>query len=202
MTYATHRAFMVWWVLLTNILIYKVLEPEVNYYLALIVMLQFGKVGALFPDIDHSWRNVKEKTIPNWIINKLIHMTNGRHRSWQTHSIDIVVIANILSFRLPTYLYNTGLLDSINANILSIILLGFSTGWVSHIISDMLTSDGVRIFCFNKKKIALVPKELLGIRFNTGNSWEEFVFKITRIMNIIVGIYAIINPYIEISLLG
>lgn len=202
MTYATHRAFMVWWVLLTNILIYKVLEPEVNYYLALIVMLQFGKVGALFPDIDHSWRNVKEKTIPNWIINKLIHMTNGKHRSWQTHSIDIVVIANILSFRLPTYLYNTGLLDSINANILSIILLGFSTGWVSHMISDMLTSDGVRIFCFNKKKIALVPKELLGIRFNTGNSWEEFVFKITRIMNIIVGIYAIINPYIEISLLG
>lgn len=202
MTYATHRAFMVWWVLLTNILIYKVLEPEVNYYLALIVMLQFGKVGALFPDIDHSWRNVKEKTIPNWIINKLIHMTNGKHRSWQTHSIDIVIIANILSFRLPTYLYNTGLLDSINANILSIILLGFSTGWVSHIISDMLTSDGVRIFCFNKKKIALVPKELLGIRFNTGNSWEEFVFKVTRIMNIIVGIYAIINPYIEISLLG
>ncbi len=193
---------MVWWVLLTNILIYKVLEPEVNYYLALIVMLQFGKVGALFPDIDHSWRNVKEKTIPNWIINKLIHMTNGKHRSWQTHSIDIVIIANILSFRLPTYLYNTGLLDSINANILSIILLGFSTGWVSHIISDMLTSDGVRIFCFNKKKIALVPKELLGIRFNTGNSWEEFVFKVTRIMNIIVGIYAIINPYIEISLLG
>ena len=202
MTYATHRAFMVWWVLLTNILIYKVLEPEVNYYLALIVMLQFGKVGALFPDIDHSWRNVKEKTIPNWIINKLIHMTNGRHRSWQTHSIDIVIIVNIIAFRLPTYLYNTGLLDSINANILSIILLGFSTGWVSHIISDMLTSDGVRIFCFNKKKIALVPKELLGIRFNTGNSWEEFVFKITRIMNIIVGIYAIINPYIEISLLG
>lgn len=197
MTYNTHRAFMVWWVLVMNIIIYTRGLTAVDYYLSMLVMLQFGKLGALFPDIDHTWKNVKEKTVPNLIINKIIHLTGGTHRSWQTHSIDIVIIFSLLAFILPDYLCNIGLLDIVNSNILSIILLGFSSGWVSHIISDMLTSAGVRVLCFSKKKIALVPKQLFGLRFNTGDVWEDFVYKVTRIFNIVVGIYALIYPIIN-----
>lgn len=197
MTYNTHRAFMVWVVLVANIIIYNKGLNAVDYYLSMIVMLQFGKIGALFPDVDHTWRNVKEKTIPNLIVNKLIHITGGSHRSWQTHSIDIVIIVTIISISLPRYLYTRGILDIVNSNIISIILLGFSSGWISHIISDMLSSEGVRVLCFRRKKVALVPKELFGLRFNTGDVWEDFVYKVTRIFNIVIGIYTLIYPIIN-----
>jgi membrane-bound metal-dependent hydrolase YbcI (DUF457 family) len=165
---------------------------EVNYYLAMIIMLQFGKYGALFPDIDHSWQNVKEKTVPNMIVNKLIHLTGGKHRSWQTHSIDIALVVTVISFTLPDILLKNGLITEVNMEVLGLVLVGFSLGWLSHLFSDMLTSAGVRVLCYSKKKVALVPKELFGIRFNTGHDWENWVYKVTRVLNVFIGIISIL----------
>lgn len=196
MTYATHRVFAVGWVLLGGMLLYNLGVTQVNYYLAMIIMLQAGKYGALFPDIDHSWENVKEKTVPNLIINKIIHLTGGKHRSWQTHSIDIALIVSLISCKLPNYLYEKQILTLVNKEVLSILMIGFSIGWLSHIVSDMLTSTGVRITFLNKKKIALVPKQLFGLRFNTGHQWEGFVYSVTKGLNIVIGIAAILYPYL------
>lgn len=194
MTFPTHRAFAIGWVLLGNMVLYRMGMTEVNYFLALIIMLHVGKYGALFPDIDHHWQNVKEKTVPNWIINKIIHMTGGKHRSWQTHSIDIVAVVTILSFIIPDRLYVMEKISKVNMEVLSIIMIGFSLGWMSHIFSDMLTSAGVRLFCWNKFKVALVPKQLFGVRFNTGNEWEHFVCNISKGFNVVIAVVAICYP--------
>ena len=197
MTYQTHRAFAVGWVMIGNLILYSKGLTEINYYLALIIMLQVGKCGALFPDVDHSWNNVKEKTMPNLIVNKLIHLTGGKHRSWQTHSIDIVAIFTVIAFMLPTKLYELGKITTVNREVLSIILIGFSMGWISHIFSDMLTSAGVRLFCVSRSKVALVPKQLFGMKFKTGEDWEKFVFSLTRMLNIVIGLACLVYPVIE-----
>lgn len=196
MTFQTHRVFAIGWVVVGNVILHNAGVTHINYYLSLIVMLQFGKYGALFPDIDHNWQNVKEKTVPNYIINKLIHLTGGKHRSWQTHSIDIALLTTFLSYTLPIKLLQYGIISEVNKEVLTIALFGFSIGWLSHLFSDMLTSAGVRLFCINKKKIALVPKQFMGLRFNTGNEWENFVYQLTRRINIPIGLLAVIYPII------
>lgn len=204
MTAPTHRVFAVGWVLIGNMILYSLNVSPINYYISMIIMLQIGKYGALFPDIDHSWQNVKEKTAPNFIINKIIHLTGGKHRSWQTHSLDIAILSTIIGYNIPIYLYNIQKIDSLNREILSIVIIGFCIGWLSHLFSDMLTLAGVRITAFSKRKIALVPKQLFRLRFNTGNQWEGFVYQSIKILNLVIGIiaiaYPLIRPYIILSI--
>jgi membrane-bound metal-dependent hydrolase YbcI (DUF457 family) len=199
MTGPTHKQYSVTFAFLANILLFYYGITEINYYLALPIMLLTSKYGALFPDVDHAWQNVKDKTVPNWIINKIIHLTGGKHRSWQTHSIDICALFTVAAFFVPKILFKYDKISLVNMEVMSIILIGFASGWVSHIFSDMLTSAGVRLICFLKVKIALVPKHIGKLRFNTGNEWEAFCFKSTRIINIVLGIFAIIYPLISLG---
>lgn len=197
MTYPTHRQYAISFSFITAMLIYKLSISQVNYYLALEIIILTAKYGALFPDIDHNWANVKEKTVPNWIINKLIHITGGKHRSWQTHSIDILVISSVIVLSLPSILYNKQYITEVNKEIATIILVGFFSGWVSHLIADMMTSAGVRLFCWNKKLIIkLVPKSIGKLKFNTGNEWEDFVFKTVKLINIGLGLACLLYPII------
>ncbi len=194
MTYKTHRQFAVFWAYAAAILIYIQGLSDINYYLALIIILPLAKLGAEFPDYDHIWANVKNKTPGTWVINKLIHLTGGKHRSWQTHSIDIAAVATVISFILPNKLLEIDKISNINKEILAIVLVGFASGWLSHLFSDMLTSGRVRLICFLNIQIGLVPKKLFGLRFNTGNEWEEFVFKVTRGLNVLAGLTTLVFP--------
>lgn len=197
MTGPTHKQYSVTGAFLVSMLIYDLSLSEVHYYIALPILLMTAKCGALFPDVDHHWKSVSDKTVPNWIINKIIHMTGGKHRSWQTHSIDIVVIASLLSYYMPLILYNKGLISSVNREVMSIMCLGFMSGWVSHLFSDMLTSAGVRIVACNKFKVALVPKSIGSLRFNTGHEWEAFNFKVIKGLNMVLGTICMIYPFIH-----
>ena len=158
MTAKTHKQFAICWVYLGAIFIYNNNISEVNYYLMVAIMIAFGEAGALFPDIDHTWRNVKDKTTVKWILNKIIHATGGRHRSWQTHSWDICILFTGFCYLSSISMYDKGILTKTNFEVLNIITSGFNLGWISHLFSDMLTSSGVRIFSFSSKKVALVPK--------------------------------------------
>lgn len=196
MTGPTHRVYSVCFAFLTTILYYNNNITEINYYLALIIILLVSKKGALFPDLDHIWKNVHEKTVPNKIVNTLIHITGGKHRSWQTHSIDICTWFTVLSYYLPKILYNKGIISIVNREVMSILLLGFASGWISHLFSDMLTGEGVRLFCFNKKKVRFVPRKIGNFKFNTGNEWEAFNYKTISIINKVLGVICLIYPFI------
>ena len=194
MTGPTHKQYSVCFACLTMIIFYRLGITEVNYYLALIIVMMTSKVGALFPDLDHDWSNVGNKTVPNKIINTLIHITGGKHRSWQTHSIDICAWFTIIAYFLPRYLCNKGILSIVNKEVLSILMLGFASGWISHLFSDMLTSAGVRVIFFVNKKLKLVPKKIGSLKFNTGHEWEAFNYKVIKVLNIFLGIICIIYP--------
>lgn len=196
MTARTHRAFAVSWAFVGAMILYTSGLMTVNYWLSAFIMLQVSKVGGLFPDVDHDWSNVKDKTLPNFLINKIIHISNGKHRSWQTHSIDICLLFVILTFIGPNMLMGWNIISATDVTLLALIMCGFSLGWLSHIFADMLTSAGVRVLCWKTKKIALVPRKFLWIEMKTGDDWEEFVYKITRISNIVIGVMCFVYPFI------
>lgn len=160
MTAQTHKQFCIWVTYIGVMYMYLNDMSVVNYYLMLYIMLKVAKDGALFPDVDHYWKNVKEKTNINWVINKIIHLTGGKHRSWQTHSWDICLISGFGILYLINRIHLEGYIDRINFTVANMIVIAFYTGWISHLFSDMLTSDGVRVLCFRKKKISFVPRKL------------------------------------------
>ncbi len=194
MTAPTHKQFSITWAALGALLLYLMEMTEINFYLSLIIMIQMGKAGALFPDLDHNWHSVKEKNVLTWVVNKLLSITGAKHRSWQTHSLDIAILLTILSIRLPINLYETGVLSNANKEVLGVILLGFMVGWLSHLFSDMLTPGGVRILFFYKKTLEFVPRKLLGFSFSTGSLWEDMVFRVAQIVNVGVLIICVSFP--------
>lgn len=194
MTGPTHRQYSICFALVTAMLFFKLDITAVNYYIALPVLIMTAKAGALFPDVDHDWRNVHDKTIINRIINFLIHITGGRHRSWQTHSWDICLWFTVGAYFIPIRIFRDGILTNVNSEILQLLLLGFASGWISHLIADMFTSAGVRVLCFLNKKVAFVPKKLGPIVFKTGASWEMFNYKFMRVVNVILGCLCLIYP--------
>ena len=194
MTGPTHKQYSVSLAYLTVILIYMLDMTQINYYLALMIVLMTSKLGALFPDLDHDWSNIGNKTVTTKVINTLIHVTGGKHRSWQTHSIDICAVFTVGAYLLPRYLYSKSILSEVDKEVLSILMIGFASGWISHMFSDMLTSAGVRVVFFINKKVRLVPKKIGSLKFNTGHEWEAFNYKFIKLLNILLGIVCITYP--------
>lgn len=197
MTGPTHKQYSITFAFLAAILLYDKGLTSINYYLSLPIILQVSKYGARFPDFDHNWNSISDKSIPTKIINTIIRITGGKHRSWQTHSIDILSVVMIVSIIFPGFLLDIGKISEVNKEVLSILMISFSAGWLSHIVADMMTSGGVRITCLYKRKVALVPKKIGKLKFNTGNEWEAFVYKVVKIVNIGLGSISLIYPWMN-----
>ena len=95
----------------------NMLLPNVNEFIQLAVMYPFAMWGSTAPDLDHHWESCPDKTLPNYVVNKALHITkplmkltesnkssgvykfakmmNASHRSWQTHS-DLTLLLVIL----------------------------------------------------------------------------------------------------------
>lgn len=201
MTGQTHKRTAISFAFIGAMILYSaglfssgVTSNTVNYYFALIIMLNIGKLGAKFPDYDHDWSNISDKSVPTKIINVLIHATRGKHRSWQTHSLDISVLALVLSYILPLIMYNKGNMSLVNKEAITLICIGFTCGWFSHEICDMFNGVGIRLFFWCKRRVAFVPKKIGKFHFNTGEEWEEFFYRVVKIINIVLGIASIIYP--------
>lgn len=200
MTYLTHKQYSIAFAYVTLMLLYSFKLCDINYYLCFPVIILISQWGAKFPDLDHDFKNIKDKNVLTWTINKLIHLTGGKHRSWQTHSIDIFVYYSVAS-----YFMGSSIFEGTNLSVYMMINYGFASGWLSHLYSDMLNGVGIRMFCFSKKKVALVPrklhirifrKDIVNIKFNTGGEWEDFNYRIMRKADVVLGLVAVIYPSI------
>lgn len=202
MTHPTHKVYSICFAYLAAMLVFNLGLTQINYWLTIPILVAISKVGAEFPDVDHHWSNVHSKTVINRIINIIIHTTGGKHRSWQTHSVDICVLITLGIYTVSKNLYINNIISEVNSEVMILLLLGFTSGWVSHLFSDSLTSEGVQLFCWCKKiKIKFVPKKIGKLRFNTGNEWEKFNCKLIGYVNIALGlvcaVYPILLNYIE-----
>lgn len=194
MTARTHKEFAISFIYLATFYIYNTALIDINYYILLVIMLCVGAKGALFPDVDHSWNNVKEKTLFNRIINGIIHITGGKHRSWQTHSLDLCIVTFILLMTVNRYLFSIEKLSELNYSVLEMLILAFYSGWVSHLISDMFTVGGVYLLFLGLKKIRLVPRRIGKLEFKTGGDWEIWFYTVNNRLNYLLSFIALLYP--------
>lgn len=157
MNKVTHRKVSVGFAYIAMILLYNLNMLRVNYFLAFIIMVSVSQLGAKFPDYDHAWKNVADKDAIKYVINKLIHLMGGTHRSRQTHSIDIFLIVSAGMLFGADWLFRA---SEVNSSVAITIVTGFICGWASHLFADALTTDGVYVLCWMNFKIKLVPKRL------------------------------------------
>lgn len=157
-TSKTHSEFALGFVYIGAMTFFSLNIVELNYYLMLIIMVFVGNAGALFPDLDSNWKTLKNKTKLKWVINKLIHITGGKHRSWQTHSLDICLLVGIAGYVLLYKGKSLNIFSDSDYEVALIILIGFILGWISHLFSDMLTPNGIRLLFFSKFKLSVVPR--------------------------------------------
>lgn len=189
MTFRTHKQFGIAFAYITLMILYQFKLFEINYYLCFPIVLLINQWGAKFPDLDHEFCNVKDKNVLTWTINKIIHLTGGKHRSWQTHSWDVMVVYAVASTYVGYKIFN-----SLNFGLFALINLAFVSGWTSHLWSDSLTSAGTKIFCWAKLKLVFVPKKIGKFRFNTGGEWEDFNYKLMRKFDVVLGLVALVFP--------
>ena len=189
MTFKTHKQFGIAYAYLTLMLLYQFKVFEINYYLCFPIVLLVAQWGAKFPDIDHHYSAVKDKNTVTFIINKIIHLTGGKHRSRHTHSWDILVTYLVVSMVIGKMMFN-----SLNFGIFALINISFVSGWLSHLWSDSLTSDGTYLVCWLPFKVVWVAKKIFNFRFNTGGDWEEFNYSLMRKVDVVLGFIAVIYP--------
>lgn len=102
----------------------------------LITAFSANMIGGLAPDIDKATSDFWNHVPAGFIFGKLFSPVFGRHR-FISHSIVGIVI---FGFGLQ---YLLGLLSKVLIVDMSIIWWAFMIGFVSHLIADSLTKDGV-----------------------------------------------------------
>lgn len=183
----------------------ELISPALQF----LVIYTAGIYGGMWPDNDHHWESSPLKDPASWLQNKLMHIANAPykrldekmsskqkkrsmlyktlkfmrciHRSWQTHS-EFTLLMILWLMMSPTLLGFTGRFDSV---LWLLIVTGFGLGVISHIILDMLTTEGVRfaLGVFIKVFFPNVPifttiRLVPGISaFKTGSEWEMAIRK-------------------------
>ena len=178
----------------------ELISPALQF----LVIYTAGIYGGMWPDNDHHWESSPLKDPASWLQNKVMHIANAPykrldekmsskqkkrsmlyktlkflrciHRSWQTHS-EFTLLMILWLMMSPTLLGFTGRFDSV---LWLLIVTGFGLGVISHIILDMLTTEGVRfaLGVFIKVFFPSVPifttiRLVPGISaFKTGSEWE------------------------------
>lgn len=197
----------------------------VNEGLQWLAMYPFCYWGSVASDLDHNDQAIPMKDPPSIVFHKMLHLTaplkklleksgdnksvaykiaslfDASHRSWQTHS-DLTLF--VLLWLIHMILGGRFQLGAVDSLLLSLMLMGVTTGLVAHFILDMLTTEGVWSVllvvlgfvvkkinprCKNfPTKIKVVPRWHF---FRTGASWELFVQKVLKILNVCATLYLI-----------
>ncbi|WP_075617172.1 metal-dependent hydrolase [Paenisporosarcina indica] len=134
-----------------------------------VLLVGAGVVGALIPDICHGGSTIG-RTLP--VISKVINMLFG-HRSF-THSLLFLLL---IGFLLKSFVAN----ESLGTGLL--------IGMVSHIVLDMATKNGVKLFFPFKVRIRFP------LTTRTGGAVESVVFAALSLLSVYFG-YGAIEYYL------
>lgn len=152
------------------------LLESVHPLIQLMIIYPFASWGSIVSDEDHHWASCPDKNVPNYIINRLLHLTtptykkldkslttaqkrtsglykftktfSANHRSWQTHSdLTLLLSAFVLHCSLRGNFYIFSL-NEVETTVVSLAVTGAVLGIIAHFILDMLTTDGIWVLLF------------------------------------------------------
>ncbi len=144
-------------------------EPLVHMSLATVaVALASNMIGGVFPDIDQPTGKLWHKIPAGSIFGKIAHPFLGAHRSI-SHSLLGAVLASFLVKAVLNYTHTFLLVDN------DIVWWTFMLGFISHLIADSFTKEGVPWLFPIPIRFGIPP--IKQMRITTGKLLEtSFVF--------------------------
>ncbi len=176
---------------LSALLLVIVLLPQIPEMTVATAITAFGAnfVGSLFPDIDQPTSDLWDNFRGGTVVSKFVCKFLGGHRHISHSIIGVILFATLIAWFLK-------LLQSIVLIDMGIVWYSFMIGYLSHILFDMPTKEGVPLFWPIMWKIGIPPVRSLRIR--SGFWIENFViFPSLLVLNAYL-IYANYGKFIEL----
>lgn len=151
--------------------------PQIQMSLATaFVAFSANLIGGLAPDIDQPtaklWNNLRGGSL----IGRIIHPLLGGHR-YLSHSISGIILFGILTWFVLSKIQTVLLVD------MQIVWWSFMSGFISHLIMDSFTQEGVPWLFPVPLRLGIPPFRFM--RIKTGGIFEKsFVFPMLLICNI------------------
>lgn len=144
-----------------------VTQPNLHISLATgLVALGANLVGGLAPDLDQPTGNLWQKLPAGTIFGRLFHPFFGSHRHISHSILGAVLFGTLVHFLL-------GLASSVVLVDMNIVWWAFMIGYISHLVMDTFTKEGVPWFFPIPWKIGFPPIKLF--RITTGKLVETGV---------------------------
>lgn len=123
-------------------------------------------VGALIPDMDQATNRLWDLLPAGNIVGKIFRKLMLEHRTVSHSILGVFIIYKLSAILIPK------LLNPIYINT-NLVVASLMIGFVSHILADSLTKEGIPLFFPIKFKIGIPPLEFL--RVSTGKFMEKFI---------------------------
>lgn len=162
MTARTHDAFA----LASLVTVASFYQPEsLNLYTAFAAVIG-NNIGALIPDMDSAGNRLWDLFPAGDHVGKVFRRVFYKHRTLSHSLLGMVIIYNLLNMLLPIFL-NPEFIDP------NLVLASIMVGYVSHIVADGLTEEGVPLLFPLRWSFGLPP--ISSWRIKTGKWFEKFV---------------------------
>ncbi|OGM61492.1 hypothetical protein A2961_00625 [Candidatus Woesebacteria bacterium RIFCSPLOWO2_01_FULL_39_21] len=160
MTARTHDAFA-----FASLVTVATIYPPVSLNLATMFTSIVGNiVGALTPDLDQASNRLWDLLPAGNVVGKILRPLLLGHRTLSHSILGGVIYYKVLEFVLPK------ILNASYVNI-GIVTVSIMIGFISHLIADSLTKEGIPLFFPFKMKIGIPPVSFM--RITTGGFIEN-----------------------------
>lgn len=152
-------------IMLNSIFTLFLIPYDIAYKILLIALFfHFSYIGSLFPDIDQRKSSISQM-YP--FLSKHLG-SKCRHRGF-THSLLCLALIILILYTI---------LHVSNFNIIFLIIfIGFICGYISHLILDFFTAEGIELFFPWKANFKIA-------KIKTGSKIEKMINKLLKICNI------------------
>lgn len=130
------------------------------------VAIAANMIGGVFPDIDQPTGKIWHQVPAGGIVGRLFHPFLGAHRTI-SHSLLGAFLASLLVKAILTYTHTFLLVDN------NIVYLSFMLGFMSHLVMDSFTKEGVPWLFPIPIKIGVPP--IKAMRITTGKFIETII---------------------------
>jgi inner membrane protein len=163
MTARTHDAFA--FASLVTVAAYY--PPESLNIFTLFAAIVGNVVGSLIPDMDDGGNRLWKLLPQGQKLGKTLRRLFYKHRTFSHSLLGMVILYKFLQWSLHRFL-NPEFIDP------SIVLVSIMVGYISHVIADCMTKEGLPLLYPFKFAFGIPPVKSLRIR--TGSWFENFVF--------------------------
>lgn len=162
MTARTHNAFAI----ASLLTVAAFFPPKDINVLTIVGSVIAADVGALFPDMDQAGNDLWKLLPARNSIGKVFRRIFYKHRTLTHSLVGVYLIFRLLEWLLPKVL-NQAYVDP------HIILAAFIVGYLSHLLSDSLTEEGLPLLFPININFGIPP--IKSWRIKTGKWFENFV---------------------------